>query len=95
MNVQTKGLRKFKQAVNTKTALGTNEAEESIETQQKRWSSIAGRKRKERLALLHGFVAKNSTKNRNPTCSRIFSCFRYTGMQIMKMMMRRNQWNVI
>lgn len=32
------------------------QVDENNEKDQKRWSSIAGKKRRERLALLHGFV---------------------------------------
>lgn len=36
-------------------ALACAEIDESNDTDQRRWSSIAGKKRKERLAMLHGY----------------------------------------
>lgn len=56
VNVQTKGVKKFKQIGDLSDAPKLAEIDDSNETEQKRWSSIAGKKRKERLALLHGFV---------------------------------------
>lgn len=34
-------------------------ADEADDNDQKKYSSLAGKKRKERLALLHGFVFRN------------------------------------
>lgn len=58
VNVQTKGLKKYKQGKGVESTHVPDAADESGETEQKKWSSIAGKKRKERLALLHGFVVK-------------------------------------
>lgn len=54
INVQTQGLKKFSQSEGLKTAQSFSAEVEENDGEQKRWSSIAGRKRKERLALLHG-----------------------------------------
>lgn len=56
VNVQTKGVKKFMQIGDLSNASKLAEVGENNETEQKRWSSIAGKKRRERLALLHGFV---------------------------------------
>lgn len=44
------------QTSNLINSLREAQIDESNETEQKKWSSIAGKKRKERLALLHGYV---------------------------------------
>lgn len=54
ISVQTQGLRKFSQIDGLKTAQTFGADVEEGDSEQKRWSSIAGTKRKERLALLHG-----------------------------------------
>lgn len=54
ISVQTKGLKKFSQGEGVRTAHTFSAEIEENDGEQKRWSSIAGRKRKERLALLHG-----------------------------------------
>lgn len=54
INVQTTGLKKFSQVEGLKTAQTFSREVEENDTQQRRWSSIAGKKRKERLALLQG-----------------------------------------
>lgn len=54
INVQTQGLKKFSQSEGLKTAQSFCAEVEEKDGEQKRWSSIAGKKRKERLALLRG-----------------------------------------
>lgn len=54
ISVQTQGLKKFSQGEGLKTAHTFSADVEENDGEQKRWSSIAGKKRKERLALLHG-----------------------------------------
>lgn len=54
VNVQTKGVKRFMQDSSLANGLKEADIDESNETEQKKWSSIAGKKRKERLALLHG-----------------------------------------
>lgn len=54
VNVQTKGVKRFMQDSSLINGLKEAEIHESNESEQKKWSSIAGKKRKERLALLHG-----------------------------------------
>lgn len=54
VNVQTKGVKRFMQDSSLRNGLKEAEIHESNESEQKKWSSIAGKKRKERLALLHG-----------------------------------------
>lgn len=49
--VQTKGVRNFMKNIGNARNV-VNDVDN--ETEQKRWSSIAGKKRKERLALLNG-----------------------------------------
>lgn len=55
VSVQTKGIKKFMQSGPDKVLATEIELNEDDENAQKRWSSIAGRKRKERLALLNGY----------------------------------------
>lgn len=52
--MQTKGVKRFMQASSVGNGLKEADIDESNESEQKKWSSIAGKKRKERLALLHG-----------------------------------------
>lgn len=54
VNVQTKGVKRFMLDSSLKKGPKEAEIDESNENEQKKWSSIAGKKRKERLALLHG-----------------------------------------
>lgn len=55
VSVQTKGIKKFMQSGPDKVLATEIELNEDDENAQKRWSSIAGKKRKARLALLNGY----------------------------------------
>lgn len=57
VSVQTKGVKKFMQIGELNNAHKVAEVDDGNDKDQKRWSSIAGKKRKERLALLHGFAS--------------------------------------
>lgn len=61
ISVQTKGLKKFSRGEGVKTAQTFSADVEENDGEQKRWSSIAGKKRKERLALLHGYANDDDT----------------------------------
>lgn len=54
INVQTQGLKKFSQGDGLKTAQSFSADVEDNDGEQRRWSSVAGKNRKMRLALLHG-----------------------------------------
>lgn len=58
VNVQTKGVKKFMQAASLGKTLQEAQIHEKEDGDQKRWSSLAGKKRRERLALLNGYVDK-------------------------------------
>lgn len=67
VNVQTKGVKKFME-LNNLNSPREAEIDDSNESEQKRWSSIAGKKRRERLALLHGFVLEIMTFSQMIAC---------------------------
>lgn len=54
-SVQTRGVRNFAKT-SASEAIEVNMGENN-ESDQKKWSSIAGKTRKQRLALLHGYAS--------------------------------------
>lgn len=57
MNVQTQGLKKYTLGTSAVPKYVPEKVDDSAD--QKKWSSLAGKKRKDRLALLNGFVVKS------------------------------------